>query len=162
MKKTNILHLIKKHFSLCMAGLLTSAMLTGCGQDPEITEFKNEMDSFCTKISEIDTSINNIDADAENAKSLLIDYLEALDREFQYFSQLDFPEEYDYLESLADESSTYMTEAVQNYKNAFAEEYNDDYADYAKDNYSRAYKRIQIIITFLHGEEPEDVKIITE
>ena len=162
MKTSNTLHLFKKHFSLCMAGLFTTAMLTGCGQDPAITEFKNEMDAFCTRISEIDSSINSIDAEAENAKSLLIDYLEDLDMEFKDFSELDFPEEFDYLESLADESSSYMTEAVNSYKTAFSEEYNDDYADYAKENYSRAYKRVQIIITFLHGEQPEDVQITME
>jgi len=162
LKTLNKLHHLKKYLSLCMAGLMATAMLTGCGQDPAITEFKSNIDEFCTKISEIDTSINNIDAEAENAKSLLIDYLENLDREFADFAELDFPEEFDYLESLADESSDYMTEAVNSYKDAFAEEYNDNIADYAKENYSRAYKRIQIIITFLHGEQPEDVEIIME
>ena len=34
-------------------------------------------------------------------------------------------------------------------------------ADYAKENYARAYKRIQIIITFLHGEQPENVNLTT-
>lgn len=159
MKTTNTLHLFKKQFSLCIAGLLTTTMLTGCGQNSEITEFKNEMDKFCTKISEIDTAINNIDAESENAKSELIGYLEDLDQEFSNFAKLDFPEEFDYLEGLADESGDYMTEAVNSYKEAFAEEYHDNMADYAKDNYSRAYKRVQIIITFLHGEQPEDVEI---
>ena len=39
--------------------------------------------------------------------------------------------------------------------------YNQLTADYAKENYARAYKRIQIIITFLHGEQPEDVNLTT-
>ena len=30
-----------------------------------------------------------------------------------------------------------------------------------KKNYARAYKRIQIIITFLHGEQPENVNLTT-
>ena len=37
----------------------------------------------------------------------------------------------------------------------------DPDSDYAKENYARAYKRIQIIITFLHGEQPEDVNLTT-
>lgn len=162
MKKINTIHFIKKHVSLCIAGLLTTTMLTGCGQDKELTKFKNEIDDFCTKISQLDIAINNIDAESANAKSELIRYLEDLEQEFTEFTEIDFPEEFDYLESLADESGHYMTEAVNNYKEAFAEEYDDDIADFAKDNYSRAYKRVQIIIAFLHGEEPEGVEIITE
>ena len=42
------------------------------------------------------------------------------------------------------------------------EEYENSVADLAKENYARAYKRIQIIITFLHGEEPEDVNLTTQ
>ena len=35
-------------------------------------------------------------------------------------------------------------------------------AEYAKENYSRAYKRVQIIISFLHGEEPQDPDLTIE
>ena len=73
-----------------------------------------------------------------------------------------FPTEFDYLESLADEASEYMTTAVESYHDAYDNGgYNQLTADYAKENYARAYKRIQIIITFLHGEQPEDVNLTT-
>lgn len=151
---------MKKKLALLTAALITTSMLTACGQDPAITEFKNEIDSFCTTISEIDTSINNIDAESENATSELLRYLDDLDTSFQDFAALDFPEEFDYLESLADESGSYMAEAVKSYHEVYsAESYNESTAKYAKENYSRAYKRIQIIITFLHGEEPQDVDL---
>jgi hypothetical protein len=75
---------------------------------------------------------------------------------------LDFPTEFDYLESLADEASAYMTQAVESYHEAYSNGgYNQLTADYAKENYARAYKRIQIIITFLHGEQPENVNLTT-
>ena len=78
------------------------------------------------------------------------------------FAALDFPTEFDYLESLADEASEYMTTAVESYHEAYDNGgYNQLTADYAKENYARAYKRIQIIITFLHGEQPEDVNLTT-
>lgn len=153
---------MKKQLILLATGFLTAVMLTACGQDPEITEFKQEIDDFCTKISVIDTSINNIDARTEGATTELLGYLDELDTEFRDFAKLDFPEEFDYLESLADESSSYMTEAVQNYKKAYSDGYDGTTAEYAKENYSKAYKRIQIIITFLHGEKPEDVNLITQ
>ena len=56
----------------------------------------------------------------------------------------------------------YMTTAVESYHDAYDNGgYNQLTADYAKENYARAYKRIQIIITFLHGEQPEDVNLTT-
>lgn len=150
---------MKKQIALMVAGILSGILLTACGQDSAVTKFKNEIDDFCTRISEIDTSINNIDAEADDASSKLLHYLDELDTEFQKFAKLDFPDEYDYLEELADESSTYMTEAVESYNTAYSDSYNEAMGEYAKENYARAYKRIQIIITFLHGEEPENVDL---
>ncbi len=151
---------MKKRITAITMGVLTALSLTACGSDPELTKFKNEMDHFCTAISEIDTSINNLDAESETAINELLGYLNELDTEFQDFAELDFPEEFDYLESLADESSEYMTEAVKSYHDACSNNsYNEYTAQYAKENYARAYKRVQIIITFLHGEEPEDVDL---
>lgn len=142
-------------------GLLTAISLTCCGGNPELTKFKNEVDDFCTAISEIDHAINTLDAEANNAASLLLSYLDSLDEEFQNFAQLDFPEEFDYLEELADEAGAYMTEAVSSYHEAYENDgYDKATAEYAGENYSRAYKRIQIIITFLHGEEPQDADLV--
>ena len=146
---------MKKKILALTAGLLTALTLTACGKDPALTQFKEEIDSFCTKISDIDTEINNVDATSENAT-------DQLDSAFQDFAALDFPTEFDYLESLADEASEYMTTAVESYHDAYDNGgYNQLTADYAKENYARAYKRIQIIITFLHGEQPEDVNLTT-
>lgn len=150
---------LKKQIALMVAGILSGILLTACGQDTAVTKFKNEIDDFCTRISEIDSSINNIDATADNAPTKLLGYLQELDTEFQEFSEIDFPQEYDYLESLADEASAYMTEAVESYNTAYSDSYNETMGEYAKENYSRAYKRIQIMITFLHGEEPENVNL---
>lgn len=154
---------MKKKVRLLFVLLLSVVMLTACGEDPELTQFKKSVDDFCTKISEIDTSINGIDAQTETAASELLEYLDELDLVFQSFSRLDFPEEFDYLESLAQESSDYMTEAVTSYHSAYSNgSYNEYMAEYAGENYSRAYKRIQIIISFLHGEEPDDVDLSFE
>ena len=151
---------MKTKIAALALGLVTMLSLTSCGSNPELTKFKTEMDNFCTSISEIDTAINNIDAESDSAIFDLLGYLDDLDTEFQNFAKLDFPEEFDYLESLADESSEYMTEAVKSYHEAYSNNsYNEYTAAYAKENYTRAYKRVQVIITFLHGEEPKDVDL---
>ena len=153
---------MKKKILALTAGILTALALTACGKDPQLTQFKEEVDSFCTGISDIDTEINNVDAQSDNATEELLGYLDQLDASFKDFADLDFPDEFDYLESLADEASEYMTTAVESYHDAYSNGgYDQPTADYAKENYARAYKRIQIIITFLHGEQPEDVNLTT-
>ena len=154
---------MKNKVRMLFAVGLVLVMLTACGEDPELTRFRQSMDEFCTKVSEIDTNINNINADSENAATELLAYLDELDLVFQSFARLDFPEEFDYLEELADQSSECMTEAVKSYHEAFSNgSYNEYTAEYAKEYYSRAYKRVQIIITFLHGEEPDDEDLTIE
>ena len=113
--------------------ILAAMLLTACGEDPDLARFRKNMDDFCTKISEIDSSINNIDAQSENAVSELLGYLDELDATFKDFAALDFPEEFDYLEGLADESSQYMTEAVSSYHEAYSNgSYNEYTAEYAR------------------------------
>jgi len=154
---------LKNKIRMLFAALTLVSMLTACGEDPELSQFRKSVDDFCTKISEIDTSINNIDAQSEDAVTELLSCLDELDLTFQYFAKLDFPEEFDYLEELADESGEYMTEAVKSYHDSYADgAYNENIAEYAGENYARAYKRIQIIITFLHGEKPDDADLTIE
>ena len=154
---------MKNKVRILFAAALVSVMLTACGEDPELRRFQNSMDEFCTKVSEIDNSINSIDADSDTATEELLSYLDDLDLAFQSFAELDFPDEYNYLEEIADESSSYMTQAVATYHDAYSNNsYNEYTAAYAKQYYSRAYKRLQIIITFLHGEQPEDVDLTFE
>lgn len=154
---------MKTKSRMLFAAVFLILLLTACGEDPELAQFRNSIEDFCTRVSEIDTSINNIDAQSDNATSELLSYLDELDLVFQSFALLDFPEEFDYLEDLADESSQYMTEAVASYHSAYSNNsYNESIAEYAKENYSRAYKRIQIIITFLHGDNPSDPDLANE
>ena len=154
---------MKKKVRMLFAAVLASVMLTACGEDPELTRFRQSMDDFCTMVSVIDANINSINPESENATAELLSYLDDLDLVFQSFAKLDFPEEFDYLEELAEESSKCMTEAVKSYHEAFSNgSYNEYTAEYAKEYYSRAYKRVQIIITFLHGEKPDDADLKIE
>lgn len=153
---------MKNKVCMLIAAVFATFLLTACGEDPKLTQFRKNIDDFCIKISDIDQGMNNIDAEADGAVAEFLGYLDDLDLIFQSFSKLDFPEEFDYLEATADEASQYMTTAVQSYHEAYSNgSYNEYTADYAYENYSRAYKRIQIIISFLHGETPDDVDIIT-
>lgn len=147
-----------KKIQVLAAGLALAVLFGGCGtEDPELTKFKNDVESFCSSLSDLDASMNSIDADSENAPAQLLEYLDEVDLRFQGFADLDFPAEFDYLESLADEAGDYMSEAVEYYHLSYSNgSYNEYTAEYAQENYSRAIKRIKIILAFLRGETPDE------
>ncbi len=154
---------MKKKTIRLLAGLLAAVTLTACGTDPEITQFKKKVDTFCTSVAELNKSINEIDAQADDASELALAYLDQLDKQFQDFAELDFPEDYDYLESLADEAGNYMKEAVNSYHEAYeGETYDEDTAAYARENSARALKRVQIILSILRGEDPSENQASSE
>ena len=144
--------------------LSVSFVITACGSKNEEQlpdEFTAAMNDFCTQVSIVDDEINSIDPESDGAVKDLLSYLDELNENFEGFSNLDFPEEFDYLESLADESADYMKQAVDMYHEAYGNDgYNEYTVAYAKEYYSRAYKRLQIIISFLHGETPDDADVV--
>lgn len=148
---------MKRNICMTLAGLLISAFLTSCGTDPAMTKFRTDMDLFCDHVAEINDAINKIDAGADNASDLVLGYLDQLARQFQDFAEIDFPKDYDYLEPLADEAGSYMSEAVKNYHLAYADGgYDETTAAYARENSARAFKRVQVILDILHGNTPEE------
>lgn len=156
------LHLNKKG-NITAVALILSLILTGCGKDPELTRFKTNFENFCINISTLDTSINNINAESDTAITELLGYIDELENQFTLLANLDFPEEFDYLEELADQAGDYMKEAASSYHEAYANDtYDASVSEYAYKNYKRAYKRIQIILIYLHGEEPQDEDLISD
>lgn len=141
--------------------VVVCATLTGCGEDPELTKFKNEMDSFCNTIVEIDAAINNIDATSESAKEDLLDQLDKTNDTFRKLANISIPEEFSYLSDLTKEASSDMSEAVALYHEAFSNNSFNEYTfDYATEYYKRAYTRLTYIISLLHGEIPDTDDII--
>ena len=149
---------MRKTLLLLLAVLLLSVASTGCGEkNPEINQFIDAIDSFCSDVAAIDAGINQIDAQSESARDELLLYLDQLDQAFQTFASIPVPADYSYMEELADEASTYMTTAVSAYHAAFGESsYNEYTAEYARQNYERAYKRVTVILKLLHGEDISD------
>lgn len=144
--------------------LLISIMLTGCNKENnnlDMTRIHDEINEFCDNLKEIDSAINgitNITADEQGIKTAidaLMPNLDLLKDEFAKFSNIDFPEEFDYLEKLADEAYDYMTEAVNAYDKTYRDNYTASMEEYASENYKRAYKRVQIIIDVLNGKESD-------
>ena len=154
----------KKLLTLLLAACF-SLSITGCGEDKELTKYKDEMDTFFSEIEVIHNKMNSIDPESETALDELFQCLDELDAEFASMAELKVPDEFSSLESLADEASENMTLAVENYHNAYSvDSYNEYTATTADEYYARANKRIQYMIDILHGNMPEgdDVIITTE
>ncbi len=152
---------MKHRFLTLFLSAILCLALTACGEDPELTKFKKELDNFCSQIEEIDAGMNNIDATSETAKEDLLDYLDRADDNFRKLANLSVPEEFAYIEELADKASEDMTQAVTLYHDAFSNNSFNEYTfDYASEYYKRAFKRLTYIITLLHGDVPESDGVI--
>lgn len=153
--------------------ILSVFLITGCSSGSEqdnasdLTAFRTTVDTFCNTIAETDQKINSIDTASETYASDIINSLNSLNSSFAEFAAVDFPEEYDYLEHLADEASAYMTEAVSGYTKVYsdntlsADQMQTEY-DNATEQYNNAFKRIKVIMTFLNGETSEDANVSSQ
>lgn len=152
------LHILKKKL---LTGLsVITLFLTGCAGNPELDNYKANMNQFFENIEVYDTSINAIDPESETAVTDLLSLLDSMDKSFAQMASLEVPDNFPGVEELADEASSYMTEAVSCYHLAFeGDTYNSSMADVAKQNYDRANLRIQYIVSILHGEIPEEIYV---
>ena len=147
--------------------LLTACFIlgvTGCGENKELTKYKNEMDKFFGNVEVIHNRMNTIDYEKDSALDELFVCLNDLDTEFKTMAQIEVPTEFSSIESLADEASENMTLAVEKYKEAYSHDsYNEYTAATADEYYARANKRFQYMIDILHGKMPEGENItVTE
>lgn len=144
--------------------LLMFLFITGCGKDRELEEYNENITNFTTSITEITTQMDEIDPNSEDATLELMGCLNAMQMQFQILAEMDVPREFAAVESLADEASAYMTEAVTLYNEVFsADEYQEEKFLAAQENYNRAMTRLSYISTLLQGEMPEgDNVTITE
>lgn len=147
--------------------ILTSALLSvtiffcGCGKDVELTKYEEEVTAFIDEVSNIKLRMDEIDINSDSAIVDTLICLDALQEQFYLLAEMDVPKEFASVESLADEASEYMTEAVAIYHEVFeAEEYDATNADIATQNYDRAMKRLSYISTLLQGELPDDESLI--
>lgn len=152
-----------KRTIICLLAMLSILTFSGCGEDPKTSKFENDVNSFCDEVKRLDDAINSIDGTSENATRELLGYLDQLDQCFKVFAEIDAPEEFDYIEPLADEASSYMTTAVSSYHEAYSNNgYNEYTESYARENYERACKRMNIILQFIQGKEITDYNVHIE
>ena len=138
--------------------------MTGCGKDQKLEEYNENISTFTLNIADISSRMEEIDTTSDTAASEVLICLDEMQEQFIILAEMEVPKEFASIESLADEASEYMTEAVTLYHQVFeSEEYSVETASIAQENYNRAMKRLSYISSLLQGELPEgDDVIITE
>lgn len=148
---------VRKISVLCLTLFLCGLMLTGCGKkDEALDEYQVNMATFFNHISEYHNSMNEIDVNQEGYVTQLLSYLDQLDAEIAWMAGLEVPAEFSAVESLADEASENMSQAVSLFHTAYeGETFDANTEQAAREYYERANVRLQYIVTILHGEIPE-------
>lgn len=143
--------------------LVIAGLLTGCGEDEALDSYKESMESFYLQISAIDAGINSIDPASDTDGTQLLGYLDELDSVVAQMAEIEVPEQFASVESLADEASENMSQAVGLYHQLYSSpDYNEDVASGAYEYYERANLRIRYITDILHGEIPEELQVYEE
>ena len=147
---------IVNKFAILCASLLCGLWLAGCGEDKQLTAYQEDMNTFFEHIADYNDGMNAIDASADDATELLLSYLDQLQAEVAWMAELETPDQFSAVDSLADEADENMRQAVALYHSAYeAEVFDEAFAQAAREYYDRANLRIQYIIMLLHGEIPE-------
>lgn len=150
-----------KRYILASCLCLCMLFFTGCGEREELTVFKENMNQFYEEVSAIESNIQSIDENSEDAVTTLLIYMEQMAVQFQQLAQLEVPAEFISVEDLADDAYEYMAEAVRLYEEAYEEDYvSDPLIQAASENYASAMRRINYIALLLQGEIPEGATVI--
>ena len=140
--------------------IFSTFLFTGCGKDQSLEAYKENMTVFCNNIIAQNEIINAIDPASETATEDLLTSLDTIELEFTTLADMEVPEQFSAIESLADEAGAYMSEAVTLYREAFsAETYDETKSQLAAQSYQRAIKRVQYIGDILMGNLPDDENV---
>lgn len=156
---------MKKKLYMFTCLLFISVSLTACGkiEAPDYSEYQNQMDNFFTGVSTLDEEINELNPTDETSITTLFEYLDELEGQFKYFSEIEVPEDFQVTESLADEAYDYMKQANEYFRQSFSgNTYNEYTWEAGMECYERANKRMQYVIDIIHGKLPEDENITFE
>ncbi len=153
---------MKKIFTFIIT-LILSLNLIACSKQnsDEIFKFQNNLNSILIEIEKIHNNINSLDTTDTNAPKIMLNNLSDLKDAFKDLSKLKITDDkHSYITGLAEEGSDYMEQAYDLFKEAYSKDILDEEtADLAYKYLERATKRINVIVTMLHGEVPDDVII---
>lgn len=137
-------------------------LFTGCSSKAEqVIAFQNELNSVITKMENIHKELESIDVTNKDASGQALEALSSLKDAFEELVAIEVKDEqFAFINDLAIEGSQYMEQAYKFFEEAYTFDHFDrETADLAYQYLERATKRINVIITMLHGEVPEGVVV---
>ena len=159
---------MRKFIKIIAVLALTMCFLSGCGAKGSsalVNEYKTSMEKFFDGLKTVDADINKMNTDDQDAINKLFEQFDTMDKAYASMAELTVPTEgvpetFAYIPELSKSASEYMTQANGYLHDSFAESsYNEHTLEAAMECYKRANKRVQFIITLLHGEYPKDESI---
>lgn len=153
----------RKLAALLLIAFIISS-LSACGEGGEdYSDYKEQMNNFCESITTLDEEINSLNPEDDDAVEDLFIYLNELEEQFKYFSEIEVPKNFQVTESLADEAYDYMKQANEYFEQSFSDNSFNEYTlEAAMECYARANKRVHYVIDIIHGELPEDENVTFE
>lgn len=156
---------MSKKISTTLLSLLCILALCGCNgsSDDVLAQYKADVENFYAEALSSNERINNINAESETAAEDLLHELDYVKTNFQNFADLEVPEEYSGVESLADSAAQLMSDAVDMYHSSYQDgTFNDFTAGMAYEKYCRAIDTINCIGDILQGKTTQNDNTTTE
>lgn len=152
---------MKKTLCLILATILSLSLMTGCGSKKDtaaLKAYEKSMSTVFTNFERINNDITDIDPASQTSMNELYACFDDLAAEFKHMAELKVPTDLVYYESikaLAQEGSDYMDQANEYLHQAYSEtDYSENVVEAAMECYRRANKRLQYIISLIHGIDP--------
>lgn len=143
--------------SLCII-LLTILLLSGCGTSQKLEELQNyrsEMDGFCSSVSSLQSQIDAIEPDSENAQEELLSFLDQLAEVSAKAAGFSTPEGYEEAGEMCRRASDYLQEAKGEYHAAFeAEPFDMESFQKGLDSYQSAGRCLSLMLENL--QQPQN------
>ena len=135
--------------SLCVI-VLTILLLSGCGTSQKLEELQNyrsEMDDFCSSVSSLQSQIDAIEPDSENAQEELLSLLDQLAEISAEAAGFSTPEGYEEAGEMCRRASDYLQEAKGEYHAAFeAEPFDTESFQKGLDSYQSAGRCLSLML----------------
>lgn len=139
--------------TVCTVGLCGCAK-SGTEEEIKLADFSASMSKFSDYINSADEKLNNLDSSSPESVTQMLEILDDMNAEFEKFANIEVPDQYEGIESLADEASQHMNDAVNAFHSVYeAEEFNEYEAAVALQRYTWAMTRIEYIGYILSGDE---------
>ncbi len=152
-----------KKISLLVLLLVLCCTTSACSSKntEEIIVFQNKLNTVVRQIENLDTELNSLDVNADDATETALSALADLNIAFENLAAIQVTDEkHMYITDLADEGAEYMTHAYELFQKAYGQDtFDEGNAKLAYQYLERATKRVRVIVTMLHGEIPEGVTI---